>query len=465
MVIVGGGAAGAAVFCAVLARQPAGCVHWVTGEGEPGRGIAYATPDPLHLLNVPAGGMGLVPGEDGAFADFAADRCPGTTALDFLPRSLFGDFVRARLDACTAAAGTAGAVFAVHPHRAVRVVPDAQGYRVRLDTGHTLAAAQVVLAPGALAPRPLPGVSAEAVAGGRYVVDPWQPIDPPAPPRRVVVVGTGLTAVDLLLSAAARWPDAALVAVSRHGRLPFPHPVRPAGPWPGQQALNDRLAACGSLRGMLGAVREAVRHGGSWQAVVDGLRPATPALWRRLPPAEQRRFLRHLRWLWEAARHRMAPANAGAIATLQAQGRLQVVAGRVQSVVGTAPVRVSVSERGTGRPLVLRADLVLQATGLDLAVGMAGDPMLAALLEDGLAQPDPLRLGLRADPDGRLLDAAGRPQPALHAIGSLLRGVSWECTAMPEIRNAAARLAQRLCPDPPREAAAGVRVGGMPSVG
>ena len=100
----------------------------------------------------------------------------------------------------------------------------------------------------------------------------------------------------------------------------------------------------------------------------------------------------------------------------------------------------------------IEADRVIQATGLDTAVAYARDPLLSQLLAAGLATPDSLQLGLAAEPDGQLLDGEGRPQPRLFGIGSLLRGNLWECTAMPEIRAAACRLAQALSePEGPAE--------------
>jgi len=88
--------------------------------------------------------------------------------------------------------------------------------------------------------------------------------------------------------------------------------------------------------------------------------------------------------------------------------------------------------------------VVVQATGLDTAVAYAKSSLLSGLLTDGLATADPLKLGLHAAHDGRLINAHGNAQPGLYAIGSLLRGSLWECTAMPEIRATADALAQAL---------------------
>ena len=160
--------------------------------------------------------------------------------------------------------------------------------------------------------------------------------------------------------------------------------------------------------------------------------------------AQRRQFLRHVRWIWESARHRTAPASAETVEALVESGRLQVLAARVLAVSGCGPLAVTVRSRATRLVSMIEADLVIQATGLDTALAYARDPLLAQLLREGLAAPDPLQLGIVAEADGQLLDADGNPQPGLYGIGSLLRGNLWECTAMPEIRAAANRLTRTL---------------------
>jgi uncharacterized NAD(P)/FAD-binding protein YdhS len=140
----------------------------------------------------------------------------------------------------------------------------------------------------------------------------------------------------------------------------------------------------------------------------------------------------------------MAPATGEAIYQLQEEGRLQVLAARVLDVDGTTPLQVTLRERATQLVSVLEADLVIQATGLDTAVAYGAHDLLSQLLRDGLATADPLQLGVLAQADGQLVHADGRSQRGMYAIGSLLRGNLWECTAMPEIRAAAHRLAVHL---------------------
>jgi uncharacterized NAD(P)/FAD-binding protein YdhS len=446
--IIGGGAAAAAVFGELLRRQHrGGTVHWVCGCTAPGRGVAYTTNDDRHLLNVRAAGMGLFADQRDDFLQHATRQLGQAQGSDFLPRHLFGEFIEGQMRARMSEAQAYGVRFQLHHMKAVAIHRAAgHGYHVDLENGGTLAVGAAVLAIGALAPRPLKAVSAQALASGTYELDPWNRAEPARSPRRVLVIGTGLTAVDTLISAASRWPHAELIAVSRHGLLPFRHPARPLAPYPYQDDLNAALLACDGVAPMLRLVREALADpaGTDWRAVLDGMRPINARLWQGLTLPQRRQFLRHLRWIWEASRHRTAPASSDTVEALIESGRLQVHAARVLAVDGCGPLAVTVRGRATQLTTTIEADLVIQATGLDTAPAYARDPLLAQLLRDGLAAADPLQLGIVAEEDGRLLDAAGNPQPLLYGIGSLLRGNLWECTAMPEIRSAANRLAQSL---------------------
>ncbi|HEY3520116.1 MAG TPA: FAD/NAD(P)-binding protein [Rhodanobacteraceae bacterium] len=444
--IVGGGAAGAAVFGELLGHPCTGALHWIVDRPWPGRGAAYSTTDDRHLLNVRANGMGLFAGQLDAFLKHVSERFPGAAETDFLPRRLFGEFIEAQLRESMDAARHRGRRFTVHVSAARSVEAHDNGYFVRLANGHALRADAVVLALGAASPRPLRAVTRRALASGAYELDPWSLPHRSRPPRRLAMIGTGLTMVDVLLSAATRWPEAELVAISRHGRIPLVHADSPPAAYPFQRELNSALQACTRVAPMLRLIRAALREspGDDWQAVLDGMRPIDAILWQRLPLHERRRFLRHARWIWEAARHRIAPASNARLRELIESGRLRIRAARVLEVEGDGPLQLTLRDRRTQGIETLHADLVVQATGLDTVVSYADNPLLSQMLDDGLITADPLELGLAARPDGRLINAREEVQPGLYAIGSLLRGNVWECTAMPEIRNIAHELAEVL---------------------
>jgi uncharacterized NAD(P)/FAD-binding protein YdhS len=367
---------------------------------------------------------------------------------DFLPRKLYGDFLQSRVDAAIKNAGQLGHDINVIPFAAESLVPSSEGVTVGYgdDEAHAQAA---VLAIGSLPPRPLPGVQDAAIASGRYVTDPWPYLaaaESDDRPLRVLVVGLGLTAVDVVLELSARWPNASFTALSRHGHLPEPHLAAASAPGDDGNDLAEQMADDPNIRVWLHRLREATENADDWRTVVDGMRPHTQGLWQQLPASERARFLRHARWAWERARHRMPPQVNKKVHELEAAGKLHRLRGRMQSVSLRMDGDLDVVRRFTGKDDVVTEtyDIVIQTVGLNTDTLRTDHTLMRQLVIDGLVTPDRMGLGVSAQPDGHLLDGDGKPRGNLFAIGSLLRGALWESTAIPEIRKQAQSLANLL---------------------
>jgi uncharacterized NAD(P)/FAD-binding protein YdhS len=440
--VIGAGFSGTMVALHLLARIGPRAILLCERGGRFAHGAAYGTGEPGHLLNVRAANMSAYPDRPDHFVDWLAMREPGdeaqvheTPAGTFVSRGLYGRYLASLLQ--TALAEEAGS------HRLILVgdevvdlLPDDGGYRLVLAGGRQHRVAGAVLAMGNRLP-----VQVEL---GPYIANPWScafamELRQGEP---VVVVGSGLTMVDVALQLHAAHFSGPVIAISRRGLLPLTHGA--TTPWP-RPALSEE--ARGSLPRLLRRLRSEVEAAGaagvSWRSVVDSLRPITLALWQGLPAAEQRRFLRHARPWWDIHRHRMAPPVGQQIAAMIAGSYLQVRAGRIQSVE-TAPDGASVSYRPrNGRQVEeIRAQRVINATGT-VAPEQANSPLLERLIIAGLARPDRHVLGLQLT-DGLAVVGEGGVTPGLWALGPLGRGVFWECTAVPDIRNQAAQVAEGI---------------------
>jgi uncharacterized NAD(P)/FAD-binding protein YdhS len=449
--IIGGGAAGATLLSELLERPVTQPLHldWFTGGGRPGRGVAYGTRSERHLLNVRAASMGMFASRPGGFLEHMQKRDPSIAGTDFLPRCWYGDYLEAETAHTLERAKAHGHDVRIVPYEVEAMVPENDG--VTLFQGESTTRVEAaVLALGALAPRPLPNVDEAALASGRYVTMPWPLLadaKPDTQPHNVLIIGLGLTAVDVLLELAAKWPNAHFTAISRHGMLPEVHRLSASLPYEDCDELVEVMRDAPDTRTWMRLLREAIAHSNDWRSVIDCLRPHTSSLWQLLPHADRARFLRHARWTWERARHRMAPQVAQSIEALEKDSRLRRLRGHMHGVAFTERgVQMTFLPKGATSEETLDADLIIQSTGLETDVRRTQHTLLQQLMTNGHIRSDPFGLGINATPDGRLLHDS-TAWPRLFAIGSMLRGTLWESTAMPEIRQQARQLADQLLAD------------------
>lgn len=436
VVVVGGGAAGVLAAAALLdgptAAGPVPFVTLVDPAARPGAGLAYGRADAHHLLNSPAGRMGALERDPGGFVRWSAGSGTPLEPAAFAPRRRYGQYLQHV--AATLLEERPRDLTAVRA-RATLVRPQGTAVVVSLDNGWDLVADHVVLALG----NPPPGGGVlDGVAARERVADPWSPgaLDPVGPNDRVTLVGTGLTAVDVATSLARRHPTVSITMVSRHGLLPAAHPRTPAGA--GDGIVPAAPGLCGVLAAFSRAWHEAARQGVPWQHVVDGVRPQVNDLWAALGPAGRERFVERCSRRWEVLRHRMAPSVADELAGLVRSGVVTVRAGRAAEVP---------------------ADVVMDCTGPRPFASRGWNDLVDALLDYGVARPDALGIGLDVDDDGALVDQGGATGPRLWALGPARRGHQWESTAVPEIRQHAARIATLLRPAPSDAATQGTGVG------
>ncbi|HEX2092850.1 MAG TPA: aminotransferase class I/II-fold pyridoxal phosphate-dependent enzyme [Longimicrobiaceae bacterium] len=463
IIIVGGGFSGTMTAVHLLRGGRPGGLHvvLVNRSGPLARGVAYGTRSTVHTLNVPAGRMSAFPDDPDHFLRFARERDPSITGGTFAPRSLYGEYLEWVLR--EAQATSSPSTRFTHYVAAVvdlRLLPGG-GVQVSLDGGRELRSDRVVLAAGSYPPAdpPVPDRAVFA-ADPRYVRDPWAPgsLDAVDPDRPVLLIGTGLTMLDIASYLHGRGLRAPIYALSRRGLLPRPHRSPASPPLPVE--LGARLlAGPGTIRSYLRTFRRCLADcpDVDWRDVLASIRPVTPALWRGLPDPEKVRFLRHLQPYWEVHRHRAAPGITASTDELTGSGKLRVVAGRLLRLEGAPDAVVATfRRRGYGGVEAVRVGTVVNCTGPNGNVATLGEPLLDSLVRQGLLTPDPLGLGIRTAADHALLDREGRASTVLFYVGPMLKAEHWESTAVPELRVHAAQLAAHL---------RGIRVPASPPTG
>ncbi len=452
--IIGGGFTGAMLAVQILQKAGDGDqVVLIERSTVPGRGVAYGTQFDGHLLNVRARNMSAYPDVPDHFVKWAQQHySPDVKPDDFLPRSLYGRYITAQFQAAIQA----------YPGK-IRCIQDEcvslhrqPGFaRIGLASGRVVIADKVVLAVGHFPPGDLflPGKTADSP---RFVPNPWSlnACSDLKQDDSVLLIGSGLTSVDVVIELRARGFKGHIHILSRRGLLPNRH--KAITPLPSSWLGNHPRTVRELLRMVRLQIKLAEARGSDWRAVIDSLRPVTQQIWQSLPRTEQRRFLRHLRTYWDVHRHRIAEPIARELAAQIQEGRIQTHAGRITEYrEDCSGVDISYRSRKDKnkykdkdrQTIRLRVSKVVNCTGPDNDYRRVGSPLLSDLLDKKFVRADELSLGLDVAADGAVLDCQGTPSDFLYALGPLRKGNLWETIAVPELRHQVADLAELLCAD------------------
>ncbi len=403
-----------------------------------GRGIAYGTRRPEHLLNVAARNMSAFPDLPDHFLNWLRTRSEFEPVPErelrerFIPRMIYGDYLKSLAHHyLTDAEWVRDEVVAV----------SAEG-RVQMSNGREVKADRVVLATGNEPPAALPG--AETLEGHPgWVGNPWSAWHERLPSLggTLVLLGTGLTTVDAVLTIRALGWQGDMHAVSRHGWLPHAH-FRGIeySEFPPEDVDLAALGLQGLIELMEAHCARLREKGANPAIIVDKLRPHTQRIWQSFKLEEKQTFAREHAARWNVLRHRIAPEVHAQVASAQLTGQLRVHAANIEGVEAAGDrVRVHVDE---GDPI--EGDLVVNATGPQTRFSRTRSVLLQNLLQNGLLSSDELDMGARVDADHVVRDGDGARSPVLLALGPLLRGTYWETIAVPELRGQAKRVAETL---------------------
>jgi len=471
--IIGGGFSGSMTAAQVLRKAHSAGINarvvLVERRGAVGEGVAYGTRESVHLLNVPADRMSAWPDRPDDLLRWASARRRDVRGNEFLPRQWYGEYVRETL-LNTAKDVSPICDLSVKLDEARRIARRPEGgWLVHLERGTSIRADAVVLAIGHRPPDDPIGEKWEGVRT-RYITDPWRQyaMNVIAPHESVVILGTGLTAVDAVMSLSHKGRTAPITLLSRRGLLPQAHAQAPLTTVDISPIVAEQLAAPHGVnalklsKAVRKAAREQAARGVNWRSVVDGLRPHTAALWQGMSLHERRRFLRYLRPFWEVHRHRMALGIAEQFGEMRDCDLVRFLAGRIKSVKGDAKGAHLIVDARSGQGLVkLDADWVVNCTGPAPANFAASNPAIGSLLVDGWLRPDELGLGIDTAPNGNAISREGQELSDLLVVGTLRKPQLWESTAVPELRSQAAVAADRILVLLMRKSLAPIRATGL----
>lgn len=397
------------------------------------QGEAYRTPFPFHLLNVRAKEMSIFEEEPDHFSHWLISSSLARAYLDlrepieeqFLPRFLYHHYLQSMLE--KAQSQSRSTQIYLKPLEVMDIKQTSTKLVLLLSDQTRLQVDKAILALGNGYQRPFVFPTDTKI---KCIDSAWNyraPLDIPRTDS-VLIVGTGLSMVDTVLTLSHQQHEGQICAISRHGLLPLPHLSQPS-------ALLSWEHPFDGLRSLLKKVRQTgedlVKTEQDWRSIFQALRNQFNHYWLQSATSHKKQFLRHVLPYWNVHRHRLPATVYQHLEVLKERQQLKILSARLLGVKSqTAFLRLRYQHQTTTLPV----QWIINCTGPSLAQAEQRPPLLNALLKRGLVSLNELKLGVAASIQGQSINALGKYSSQLYVAGPLMKGIHWECTAVPDIR-------------------------------
>jgi uncharacterized NAD(P)/FAD-binding protein YdhS len=443
--VIGGGVSGSLVAMHLLKQPEQSIIVYLFEKSRTqlNRGVAYSSQLPYQLLNVAVKDMSLFPDKPGHFYDWLLHTGYKYEPTDFATREIYGRYI-----ADTFAKETSGKKeneLKLLLDEVISVEKYNNGYKIVFGKDEKIIVDKIVLCTGNFPPGDVPGLPANVRQSKGYVSHPWGGFNVNSLSSRenILMVGSGLTMLDMVLSLNHNDHIGKITVISRRGLLPLPHDV--SLPYELSTVPSGGVTIAQLLSWFKDEVQLAQNEGKSWRSVTDAIRPHIQGLWSGLLPQERKRFIRHLRPFWEIHRHKMPVESLTILNRMKKEGRLEIIAGRIKDAeLAGDKIKIAYCRRNSGDLKHVTVDHIINCTGPETEYRKLRSSLYQSLIENKLAQPDELGLGLCATKEGFIIGPGDTLNPNIALIGPPAKGVLWECTALREIRLQAASVAEAI---------------------
>ena len=420
-----------------------------------GKGIAYSTKNKNHLLNVTVEKMSAFYDDHLHFFNWVNSQDeysvidPEVLLKSYLPRKVYGQYIdhiyaetiqKAQFKECIIQEINERVIDLSLTNNAFSCVTENNTYDAEFS----------VLATGNNLPRN-PNLEEKAfVFNPNYFQNPWGESFTKTPKTDFpfLIIGNGLTMVDTAISLVNNNIKNKIISISPNGYGILPH--RGNNTNYTSPLLSDENFHKKSLLEIVCFInkeRKKMRKLGlSAESLIDAIRPRAQKIWMHLSVNEKQYFLSKLRHKWGVARHRLPIQIHDRIQQLRLNNKLEVIAGKIVNIKeNNEYFEVTYFEKKSNSTSYVRVERIINCTGPEQDIALSNNNLLKNMLNNGLILENELKLGVECDPKSLLIkNKDANVTPNLYTLGTNLRGMFWESTAVGEIKIQAKTIAKDI---------------------
>lgn len=401
-------------------------------------GLAYSTSNPSHLLNVIANKMSALEDDENHFVSWLINN-PWTLKYaenikdipnQYMPRFVYRHYLQSLIDNIKTNSSSKVNIKLLNKE-VIKIYTANNQKKIILKDNSSFYANIIILACGNFKSVDKYFFHSQY----EYISNPWDFASLKKIPRNnaVLIIGTGLSMIDTVLSLQDQQHNGQIYAISRRGLVPQTHTNYSDIANFSFEELPTKLSA---LVQYLRKIIHNLKPDKDWRSVLDALRPHSQNIWKNLSNREKKRFLKYLMPYWETHRHRIPPQISKRINSLRNEKKLKITAGKIVQI---GPNQIKIHTSCEAEPF--EPNYIINCTGPGTSFINSKNPLLQFLANEGIIKPDSLGLGIAVSNNGAVIDQKDTISNWLFTLGPLCRGTFWECTSVPDIRKQSYNLA------------------------
>lgn len=418
------------------------------------KGIAYSPYSKKQLLNVPVAKMSAFKDLPDHFFNWAKSLNEYDTIDNsilsgaFLPRYLYGQYLEFVWNEALANAKEKSINVQIFRTNIVDIERKTTSIELIAENQNKFIVDYCVIATGNLVPRNQTIENMDFYSNPNYFQNPWkiESVENLNRNENILIIGNGLTMVDTVLALHERNFRGIIYSISPNGYHILSHRHAPIKYNKLVEELPDNVDLKTIRNLIVKHVRAVRKLGVSAEPVIDSLRPFSQSIWRNFSINDKQEFLRKYRHAWGVARHRIPIHMNDFLLKQMFSIKLKVFAGAIKSLKEeNGIIEVSFLEKNSKTVEKIFVSRVINCTGPESNIKLSDSQLLKNCLEKGIITQDEFCLGFNADPiNYQLVGKNGEVQRNIFTLGTNLKGIFWESTAVNELRSQAENLANYI---------------------
>lgn len=416
------------------------------------KGVAYAPHTAGLLLNVPNGRMSALPDAPDDYVKWLLKQYPNgynqeLLATEFSTRQQYGEYLNDLWNDTVSKSRYCNQI-KVYNDVVEDITEENDQLHIHLKSHWLLTVDIAILATGNEQPGFPAGLDRSLQKSNHYFNDPWKKdcIENTEPTGDILIIGNGLTMADTVIGLAENGITQKIHTISPHGyRLkPWHEKKVSCVPINWNEVISHDASLLNLLKFFNYHRKITVALNQSVYPLIDSLRPHLQRIWQGFSLKEKQQFINYLSAHWNTIRHRLPVQMHDVINYLKAKEQLITNSGYITSVKETGD-RLAVTLNCNGQVKQLTVQRIINCSGPATDITKSGNVLLANLAKSGLISAGPCGVGINADSGmGNVITSNRVQKNNVFVIGSNLKGVLWESTAVPELRLQAQKLARHI---------------------